>query len=142
MAESKDWNEYPHADLTRQVLDAAFRVSNTLGCGFLERVYENALAVQLRASGLEVTQQVPIRVQYLGQTVGEYCADMIVQNAVLVETKATEDDDPISVAQVLNYLRTTKLPVGMLLNFGKPRLGHRRLVWRGNVPVCSEPEGC
>ena len=140
--ENKAQEDHPHADLTRQILDAAFRVCNALGCGFLEKVYENALSVQLKNQGLTVTQQVPIRVQYLGQTVGEYCADMIVQGAVLVETKATQKDDPIHVAQVLNYLRATKLPVGMLLNFGKPRLSYRRLVWRGNMPTCSEPEDC
>lgn len=135
-------DDYPHADLTRQVLDAAFRVANTLGCGFLEKVYENALAVQLKDQGLTVAQQVPIRVQYLGQTVGEYCADLIVQGAVLVEAKATDQDNPVYAAQVLNYLRATKLPVGMLLNFGRPRLSYRRLVWRGNRPVCSEPVDC
>jgi len=140
--EHKAQEDYPHADLTRQVLDAAFRVSNTLGCGSLEKVYENALSVQLRDQGLAVAQRVPVRVQYLGQTVGEYCADMVVQGAVLVETKATEKDDPICVAQVLNYLRATKLPVGMLLNFGRPRLSYRRLAWRGSMPTCSEPEGC
>jgi GxxExxY protein len=117
-----------HAELTGQIMKAAFEVSNTLGCGFLEKVYENALALELRATGLEVQQQVPIRVLYRNETVGEYCADMVVENAVLVETKATEKDSPVFVAQTLNYLKATRLPVALLLNFGQPRLSYRRLL--------------
>jgi GxxExxY protein len=77
---------------------------------------------------LNVQQQVPIRVLYREQTVGEYCADMVVDGAVLVETKATDKDHPLFVAQTLNYLRATRLPVGLLLNFGTPKLSYRRLV--------------
>jgi len=125
--------EYPHEELTGRIIKAAFEVSNTLGCGFLEKVYENALALEVRAAGHQVQQQVPIRVLYRGQTVGDYCADMIVERAVLVETKATEKDNPLFAAQVLNYLRATGLPVGLLLNFGQPRLSYRRLVWGRNL---------
>ena len=120
--------EFPEKEKTGEIIKAAFEVSNTLGCGFLEKVYENALALELKRRGLKVSQQVPIRVLYLGQTVGDYIMDMVVENAVLVEIKATEKDHPIYTAQTLNYLRATNLPVGLLINFGQPKLRYRRLV--------------
>jgi len=119
---------HPHESLTRRVIGAAFEVSNTLGCGFLEKVYENALTSELRSHGLSVAQQVPIRVVYKAETVGEYVADVIVEGAVLVEAKATPQDHPVYLAQTLNYLKATKLPVGLVLNFGQPRLSIRRVV--------------
>ena len=109
--------EFPEKEKTGRIIKAAFEVSNTLGCGFLEKVYENALSLELKRRGLQVTQQVPIRVLYLGQTVGNYIADLIVENAVLVEIKATEENHSIYVAQTLNYLRATNLPVALLINF-------------------------
>lgn len=117
-----------HKEITAAILKAAFNVSNTLGSGFLEKVYENALAVELRLTGLDVFQQVPVRIVYRGQDVGEYCADMVVSRAVLVETKATETHHPIYEAQTLNYLKALNLQVGLLLNFGLPTLRYRRLV--------------
>ena len=121
-----------HEELTRQILGCAFRGQNTLGCGFLEKVYENALIVALKQEQLEAIQQIPLKVHFEGILVGEYVADIIVGGAVLVEIKATEENPPIYVAQVLNYLRATNLPVGLLLNFGKPRLHYRRLQLRRN----------
>ena len=116
-----------HAELTEKILKCAFRVQNTLGCGFLEKVYENAMAVALRKEGLKTFQQVSMHVHYQGVQVGEYLADMVVEGAVLVEVKATEQHHGIHVSQVLNYLKATNLPVGLLLNFGSPRLFYRRL---------------
>ena len=109
-------------------MGAAFDVSNTLGCGFLEKVYENALVVALKKAGLKISQQVPVRVIYEGETVGDYVADLVVDGTILVEIKATVEHHDVYVAQVLNYLRATRLPVGLLLNFGRPKLTHRRLV--------------
>ncbi len=86
------------------------------------------MAVGLRAGGLKVAQQVPIRVKYLGQIIGDYIADMIVEDTVLVEIKATEQDNPIYVAQTLNYLKATGLDVGLLINFGRPKLSYKRLL--------------
>jgi GxxExxY protein len=120
--------DHPHQELTRAIIGAAFEVSNALGCGFLEKVYENALAAELKRQGLKLAQQVPIRVIYKETTVGEYVADMIVEAAVLVEAKATPEHHPIYAAQTLNYLKATQLPVGLLLNFGQPRLDVRRYV--------------
>ncbi len=118
----------PHKDITAAILKAAFAVSNALGSGFLEKVYENALTLELRTMGLDVFQQVPVRILYRGQDVGEYCADMVVNRAVLVETKATETHHPIYEAQTLNYLKALNLQVGLLLNFGLPKLQYKRLV--------------
>jgi GxxExxY protein len=117
-----------YEEVTGAILRVAFDVSNELGCGFLEKVYENAMAVGLRTGGLKVAQQVPIRVKYLGQIIGDYIADMIVENSVLVEIKATEQDNPIYVAQTLNYLKATGLDVGLLINFGRPKLSYKRLL--------------
>ena len=120
----------PHTETTGKILECAFDVLNTLGCGFLEKGYENAMVVALREAGIEVSQQVPLRVHYKDVLVGDYVADVVVDNAVLVEIKATEEHSPVYVAQVLNYLRASELPVGLLLNFGRPKLFYRRLTLR------------
>jgi GxxExxY protein len=119
-----------HADLTGKIIQCAFEVQNTLGCGFLEKVYENAMMVAVREQGLDAMQQVPLRVHFRDVLVGDYIADMIVDRTVLVEIKATELNPPIHVAQLLNYLKATGLKVGLLLNFGKPRVYYRRLELR------------
>ena len=119
-----------HEELTGKILECAFDVQNTLGCGFLEKVYENAMVVALREAGLRVSQQVPLRVHYRGERVGEYVADVVVNDTVLVEIKATENNPRIYVAQVLNYLKASGSPVGLLLNFGCPKLYYRRLSLR------------
>ena len=119
-----------HREITEAILASAFDVSNTLGCGFLEKVYENAMVVALEEAGLKVMQQVPLRVHYRDVLVGDYVADLIVDDAVIVEVKATEEHSRVHVAQVLNYLRATNLPVGMLLNFGQPKLLYRSLTLR------------
>ena len=87
-----------HRELTGRMLECAFEVQNALGCGFLEKVYENAMAVALRSTGLEVSQQVPLRVHFHEQLVGEYVADIIVSGAVLVEIRATEGNPPVYIA--------------------------------------------
>ena len=112
------------------MLKCAFDVQNTLGCGFLEKVYENSMMVALKNAGLEAAQQVPLRVHYQGVLVGDYIADVIVERTVLLEIKATEENPPVFVAQVINYLKATNLPVGLLINFGRPRLYYRRLTLR------------
>jgi len=107
-----------HADLTERILQAFYTVYNALGYGFLEKVYENALTVELRRRGLQVEQQVPIRVYYAGEPVGEYFADLGVEGKVILELKAAEAISPAHEAQLLNYLRATGMSVGLLLNFG------------------------
>src|SRR3989338_6006547 len=108
---------YPEADLSEKILGAAFTVHNTLGVGFLEKVYENALAHELRRAGISVEQQKPVQVRYNGMVVGDYQADLIVDARVLVECKAVSGFDPTHEAQILNYLRATGVRVGLLLNF-------------------------
>ena len=115
-------------ELTGRVLNCAIRVSNTLGCGFLEKVYENSLAIELRKAGLKAEQQRVVQVRYGGEVVGEYTADLLVAGRVLVELKATRALDDVHLAQCLNYLRATGLQVCLLPNFGTPRLQIRRLM--------------
>lgn len=113
--------------LTEAIIGCAFKVSNTLGCGFLEKVYENALVHELRKTGLEANQQQPINVWYDGIVVGDYVADVIVNDAVLIELKTVKAFDEIHMAQCLNYLRATRKPVCLLMNFAKPRLDIKRI---------------
>ena len=112
--------------VTERVIGCAYRVANTLGCGFLEKVYENALAHELRKAGVSFTQQEPLPVLYDGIVVGDFFTDLRVENRVIVELKATEDHHDVFAAQCLNYLKATGLPVCLLLNFGKPQLGIKR----------------
>lgn len=120
-----------HSEITGEIIKAFYKVYNTLGYGFLEKVYENALALELRDSGLSVFQQSPIKVFYKDKEVGEYFADLIVENSVIVELKAIEGLSEIHEAQLLNYLKATKIEVGMLLNFGA-KAEYRRKVFNNN----------
>lgn len=114
-------------DLSERILGCAFQVMNTLGCGFLEKVYENALAHELRKAGLHVAQQHAIMVRYDTITAGEYVADLLVEEQILVELKAAKALDTMHTAQCINYLKATGLRLCLLLNFGKPRLEIQRL---------------
>jgi len=104
--------------LTEQIIKGFYTVYHTLGYGFLEKVYENALAIELRKMGLAVVQQAPITVYYAGAVVGEYYADLLVADAVIVELKAARVLAAEHEAQLLNYLKATPYEVGLLLNFG------------------------
>jgi len=108
-----------HSDITDKIIGAAYEVHGVLGQGFLEKVYENALSVELRRAGLEVEQQRPITVRYKNEVVGDYFADLVVEGAVIVELKATRSIEPVHEVQLVNYLRATRLQVGILINFGK-----------------------
>ena len=112
--------------LTECIIACAFKVSNTLGCGFLEKVHENALVHELRKNGMTVEAQRPINVIYDGVVVGAFFADIIVVDTVILELKATKEHDNVFTAQCLNYLRATGKPICLLLNFGKPRLDIKR----------------
>ncbi len=118
----------PINNLTEKVIGCAIAVSNALGAGFLEKVYENALALELRASCLEVVQQYPVSVLYRGEVVGDYIADLFIDQRLILEIKAVKALDQVHVAQCINYLRATKHHVGLLLNFGNPKLEIKRLV--------------
>jgi GxxExxY protein len=117
-----------HADLTKKIIGAFYKVYNTLGYGFSEKVYENALAHELRKLGLEVEQQARIVVYYEGEVVGEYQADLVVNDVVIVELKAARQLADEHEAQLLNYLKATPIEVGLLLNFG-PKADIKRKVY-------------
>ncbi|MBK7936085.1 MAG: GxxExxY protein [Lewinellaceae bacterium] len=104
--------------LTGNIISAAYKVYNTLGFGFLEKVYENSLAIELSKSKLTIVQQSPLTVFYDEQVVGNYCADMIVEAKIIVELKSIIRLTPEHEAQLVNYLVATKLDVGLLINFG------------------------
>ncbi len=117
-----------HKQLTKQIIQAFYTVYHTLGYGFLEKVYENALAVELREMGLAVVQQAEINVYYTGVLVGKYYADLLVADAVIVEIKAVRELLKVHEAQLLNYLKATPYEVGLLLNFG-PQAGIKRKIY-------------
>ena len=114
--------------ITEKIIGCAYTVSNALGAGFLEKVYENALAHELRKAGLKVQQQHPIQVRYDGIVVGDYIADLFIEDCILVELKAVKALDEIHQAQCLNYLKATGLRLCLLINFGKTRVEIKRLV--------------
>jgi len=114
--------------LSEKLIACAIDVRKELGFGFLEKVYENALLVELVRSGIRAEQQKPLQIKYRGAIVGDYFADLIVEEKLLVEIKSIERTAPEHSAQVLNYLRATGLRVGLLLNLGPTRLGISRLV--------------
>lgn len=107
-----------HSDVTDGVLKAFYAVFNELGHGFLESVYRRAMAISLRDVGFSVTEEEPIEVQFRGRVVGEFRADLVVEDAVVVELKAARSLDPAHEAQLINYLKATRFEVGLLLNFG------------------------
>jgi GxxExxY protein len=113
---------------TERILGAAYHVSNVLGCGFLEKVYENALAYELRKHGFEVRQQWPIDVHYENIVVGQYVADLMIDHEVLIEIKAIKCFDDVHLAQCLNYLKATRMTICMLLNFGASKVEVKRIV--------------
>jgi GxxExxY protein len=126
-------NTYPtsktllYADTTEKILEAAFEVSKELGAGFLESVYKNALVIALRPKGLKVEVEKPISVIFRGQAVGQFYADLFVDDKVIVELKAVSALAPEHSAQTINYLKATGIEVGMLINFGCPKIEYKRL---------------
>jgi len=112
--------------ITERVIGLAFKLHNVLGGGFLEKCYENGLAHELRKAGFRVQQQHPIDVVYDGVVIGQYYADLLVEGVVIVELKASASLDPTSTAQLINYLVATRMPVGLIIHFGK-RVTVRRI---------------
>jgi GxxExxY protein len=115
-------------ELTEKIIGCAIKVSNSLGAGFVEKVYDNALAYELRQSGLKAEQQKPLKVLYQGVVVGDFAADIVVNDLVILELKAAKEITDVFQAQLLNYLRASGLPIGLILNFGTPKLGIKRMV--------------
>lgn len=115
-----------HEELTGTILQACFEVSNELGIGYIESVYEKALLIALAQKGLKVQAQIPLKVRFRNVIVGEFIADLIVEEKVLLELKAVDTLVSAHYAQVLNYLKTTGIEVGMVINFGQSKLQYRR----------------
>jgi GxxExxY protein len=116
--------------ISEKVIGCAYTVGNELGPGFLEGVYEKALCVELAGKGLLVERQKELNVTYKGEIVGKYFADIVVEECLLLEIKAVSGLVPEHKAQVINYLKATGLSVSLLINFGKPRMEIRRIVWQ------------
>ncbi|MBC8392895.1 MAG: GxxExxY protein [Deltaproteobacteria bacterium] len=108
-----------HSELTDKIIRAFYKVYNTLGYGFMEKVYENALIIELQKMGLNIIQQQKLKVYYDSQIVGEYFTDIIVNDLVIIELKAAESISNEHKNQLINYLKATEIEVGLLLNFGK-----------------------
>lgn len=121
-----DSAEFLYAELTDKILAAAFHVHDVLGTGFLEKVYENALAVELKKAGLQFRQQHPLKVYYEGVLVGEYLADLIVEDKVVVELKVASELARVHFYQLQNYLKASGFKVGLLLGFGEKGVVVRR----------------
>ncbi len=125
-----DADEYPDGGMTSRIIECAFAIHNALGSGFLEKVYENALAIELSDHGLEVQQQKPLLVRYRGKIVGEYVADIIVADKVILEIKAIGHILPAHEVQLVNYLKATGIELGLLINFAGKVEVRRRILSR------------
>jgi GxxExxY protein len=121
-------HEIIYKELSYKVINASMEVHNKLGAGFLEKLYENALTIKLNKNGLKAIQQAPMKVYFEGELVGEYFADILVENKVILETKCVEKIVDIHRAQVINYLKATGLKLGIIINFAKPKLEYERIV--------------
>ena len=117
--------------LTERIIGCAFTIANTLGIGFLEKVYENAMAYELRKRGLPVAQQRGIVVRYEQVVIGQFTADLVVDDRVIVELKVAKSLNDQHIAQCVNYLRATDKSVCLLINFGRPRIEIRRVASGG-----------
>lgn len=120
--------ELLYSDLTEIIRQAAFEVHQYFGSGFLEKVYENTLKYKLEQLEMNVYQQYSIPVYFISIKVGEYFADLIVENKIIIELKAISNLDRIHMAQVKNYLKATKIKLGLLINFGTPKLQFKRII--------------
>ena len=116
-----------YEDITSKILASCFEVINELGSGFLESVYEKALIIALKQKGVRATSQAPLAVFFRGENVGEFIADLIVEDKIIVEIKAVKALAPEHQAQLINYLKATHMKVGLLVNFGRPKLEYKRL---------------
>lgn len=124
-----------YEDITSQIIKAFYKVNNTLGFGFWEKVYENAMKLELINLGMKVEQQKNIRVYYEGKEIGDYYADLLVNDCVIVELKVADSLCEEHEAQLINYLKATKIEVGLLMNFGKKAEFRRKIFSNENKSV-------
>jgi GxxExxY protein len=135
---TKDYSLQP---VTQQIIGAAFEVHNILGYGFLERVYQRAMQVELQSRGVNVELEPKIQVQFKGVIVGDYAADLLVEYKIIVELKTDPNYQSVHEAQLLNELRGTGMKLGYLINFGRERVEHKRMVFEqicvSSVLICG-----
>ncbi len=124
----KTEKEFIYKELTSEIIEASFNVHNTIGCGLLEKVYENSLAWELELRGKRISSQKEFKVVYREKEVGTYYADLIIDDKVILEIKSVEKIDNIHRAQLLNYLRISGKRVGLIINFARPKLEYERLI--------------
>ena len=118
-----DYQDFKYIKLTEKIIEIFYKVYNKLGYGFLEKIYENAMMIELKKGNINAISQFPIKVSYEGEIIGEYYADIIIDSRVIVEIKASKRLVEENEAQLLNYLRATDVEIGLLLNFGtKPEV--------------------
>ncbi len=117
-----------YKDLSYKIVGLAMKVHGELGCGFLEKVYENALMLMFKKEKIEAEQQAPIRVMFQEQIIGEYYADILVEGKIIPEVKAVDQIIGVHVSQVINYLKATGLKLGMIVNYGRDSFEYKRVV--------------
>ena len=110
--------DYKYKEITEKIIGFAYIVHNELGYGFLEKVYKNALIIEIKKAGLIAEAEVPLKIYYHNQIIGEYYSDIIVEKKIIIEVKAVKEIIPIHEVQLLNYLKATGLEIGLLINFG------------------------
>ena len=115
-----------YEDITQKIIASCFEIINELGSGFLESIYEKALLILLREKGFHVQNQVPLKVYFRDQIVGEFFADLLVEEKVILEIKAAKSLTPEHQAQIINYLKATGIKVGLLVNFGRQKFEFKR----------------
>ena len=131
--------EFLHKEITSKIIQSFYKVYNILGYGFLEKVYENAMRIEISKSGLHVEQQKNIKLFYESGQVGVYYADLLVENLIIVELKAAETICDEHETQLLNYLKATDIEVGLLINFGKKAEIKRKIFLNKNKKLTSDP---
>ncbi|MDN5310380.1 MAG: hypothetical protein PWP14_1774 [Methanolobus sp.] len=130
-------SELKHQQITGNIIGAAYSVHNLLGSGFLERVYRNALVIELRSLAFKVDVEKPIEVSYKGEIVGNYFADIVVDDRVIIEVKAIKELAPVHEVQLVNYLKATEIEVGLLINFGTS-VHVKRCIMDKQVPATNK----
>ena len=122
-----------HKDITAKIIECAYKVGNTLGYGFLENVYQNALMIELQKNGLTAQKELPLKVYYDDQIVGDYVADIIVAGKIVLELKSVKELHPAHEAQLINYLKATGIEIGLLINFAE-KVEIKRRVLSAQLP--------
>ncbi len=123
----RDYDNYKHSEITSQIIKEAYHVYNVLGYGFLESVYEKSMEIRLKKAGFSVRRQQPIKVFFEGDLVGDFDADIVVNDTVIIELKATHALHAKHEVQLVNYLRATEIEIGLLINFGEEIAIKRRV---------------